>query len=298
MSENDTLTRIPGTFVGHWTSRDRTTGTTAILFPEGARCGAMLLGGASGTRQMGVFQPTHISNLAHGMCLSGGSAFGLSAADGVMRFLETQDKGFDSGYGRVPIVPAAIIFDLPTATTRPNAESGYAAASGATRQPVECGRIGAGAGATVAKWYGSRLPGGLGSYACNVETWSIGALVVVNAVGAVRDPETAEWIVGRGDQPSAPASVRDDWHGNTTLVVVTTDAPLDGAQATTLARMASAGLARTLYPAYSPFDGDGVFAFSTGSGTHLRSETVAYLGHVAARMVANAIIRAVCSTSR
>ena len=295
MADNKTLTRIPGTLVGHWTSEDRTTGTTVILFPDGAHCGAVLLGTASSTRQMDVFQPTHISNLAHGMCLSGGSAFGLTAADGVMRFLESQQIGFNSGYGKVPSVPTAIIFDLAIATTRPNADSGFLAARCASSQPVEQGRIGVGAGATVSKWHGSRLPGGVGSYACDIKNWSIGALSVVNAVGSVRDPNTSKWIVGNGNDLSPPAHVYGDWKGNTTLVIVTTNAPLNGAQATLVAQMASAGLARTLYPAYTPFDGDGVFAFSTGSGQLIGHNHVAYLGHVAAKMVANSIMNAVHS---
>lgn len=296
MSDNDTLTRIPGTLVGHWTSEDRTTGTTVILFPDGAHCGAVFLGAASSTRQMDVFQPTHISNLAHGMCLSGGSAFGLSAADGVMKFLESQQIGFNSGYGKVPSVPTAIIFDLAVANTRPNANSGFLAAHCASSQPVEQGRIGVGAGATVAKWHGSPQPGGVGSYASDIDNWSIGALSVVNTVGSVRDPNTSEWIVGNGDDLSPPTPVHGDWKGNTTLVIVTTNAPLNGAQATLLARMASAGLARTLYPAYTPFDGDGVFVFSTGSGHLCGHNQVAYLGHVAASMVVNSIINAVHST--
>ena len=113
--ENFTLTRVPGVLVGHWTDEAKSTGCTVLLFPEGARCGAVQLGSASGTREMGVFDPAHISGKVHGMCLSGGSAFGLAAADGVVEFLESKGIGFDSGYGKVPIVPAAIIFDLATA---------------------------------------------------------------------------------------------------------------------------------------------------------------------------------------
>lgn len=292
-AENFSITRVPETLVGHWTDAARTTGTTVLLFPRGARCGAMLLGSASGTRELGVFDPGHLASRVHGMCFSGGSAFGLAAADGVMEFLAGRGIGFDSGYGRVPIVPAAILFDLPVASSRPNSEAGRSAAAAATSGVVVEGRVGAGAGATVAKWGGRREPGGLGSLSRDTGEWVVGALAVVNAFGSVRDPERTTWVAGDGGGDTGPPDLGGDWSGNTTLVAVATNAPLDGVQATTLARMASAGVARTIYPAYTPFDGDGVFAFSTGDGERVSLAMLAHLGSVAATLVAGSILRAV-----
>ncbi len=291
--ENFTLTRVPGVLVGHWTDEAKSTGCTVLLFPEGARCGAVQLGSASGTREMGVFDPAHISGKVHGMCLSGGSAFGLSTADGVVEFLESKGIGFDSGFGKVPIVPAAIIFDLATAKTWPNAESGRLAAEAAGSAPVEQGRVGAGAGATVAKWGGGRLPGGLGSVAQDVGEYVIGALAVVNAVGLIRDPETGKWLAGDGKAHLQPPKIGADWAGNTTLVCVVTNVPLDSVQLTVLARMASAGIARTIYPAFTPFDGDGVFVFSTGGEGEVSRGVLAHLGSIEGQLTERGIIQAV-----
>jgi L-aminopeptidase/D-esterase-like protein len=290
--DNFTLTRVPGVLVGHWTDQAKSTGCTVLLFPDGARCGAVQLGSASGTREMGVFDPAHISGRVHGMCLSGGSAFGLSTADGVVEFLESKGIGFDSGHGKVPIVPAAIIFDLATAKTRPNAKSGRLAAEAAGSAPVEQGRVGAGAGATVAKWGGGRLPGGLASVAQDVGEYVIGALAVVNAVGLIRDPETGKWIAGDGKAHLQPPKISADWAGNTTLVCVVTNAPFDSVQLTVLARMAGAGIARTIYPAFTPFDGDGVFAFSTEGQKQADRAVLAHFGCLAAHLAAKAIARA------
>lgn len=292
-SENWTLTRVPGVLVGHWTDEAKSTGCTVLLFPDGARCGAVQLGSASGTREMEVFDPAHISGKVHGMCLSGGSAFGLAAADGVVEFLESKGIGFDSGHGKVPIVPAAIIFDLATAKIRPNAESGRLAAEAATSDPVQQGRVGAGGGATVAKWGGGRLLGGLGSAAQDVGEYTIGALAVVNAVGSIRNPENGEWIAGDGKAHLQPPKIGADWAGNTTLVCVATNAPLDSAQLTVLARMASAGIARAIYPAFTPFDGDGVFAFSTADEGEASRAVLAHLGSVGGQLTERCVVRTV-----
>jgi L-aminopeptidase/D-esterase-like protein len=292
VKDNFTLTRVPGVLVGHWTDDAQSTGCTVLLFPDGARCGAVQLGSASGTREMGVFDPAHISGRVHGMSLSGGSAFGLSTADGVVEFLEEKGIGFDSGYGKVPIVPAAIIFDLATAKTRPDAKSGRLAAEAANSDPVKQGRVGAGAGATVAKWGGGRLPGGLGSVAQDVGEYVIGALAVVNAVGSIRDPETGKWIAGDGKAHLQPPKIGADWAGNTTLVCVVTNAPLNSVQLTVLARMASAGIARNIYPAFTLFDGDGVFAFSTKGKGGISHAILANLGSIAGEAVAQSIVYA------
>lgn len=293
VSDNDTLTRVPNTLVGHWADADQSTGTTVILFPQGARGGAVILGAASSTRQLGVFDPTSLPRDIHAVCFSGGSAFGLAAADGVIAFLAYRGIGFDSGYGRVPIVPTAVLFDLATAKTRPDAQSGRAAAEKAGSDRVLEGRVGAGAGATVAKCTGQRLAGGLGSRAADWGDWTLGTLVVVNAFGSVKDAESGIWIAG-GIVPERDYPVLgSDWVSNTTLVAIATDAPLHRGQAATLARMASAGIARTLYPAFTPFDGDVVFACSTTRGPPIQQDSLAQLGNLAARLVAQSIVRAV-----
>ena len=253
----------------------------------------MILGPASGTRQIGVFDPASLPRDIHGVCFSGGSAFGLRAADGVMAFLESRGIGFDSGQGRVPIVPTAILFDLAIAQIRPDANAGWAASAAANQDSIVQGRVGAGAGATVAKWTGKRLPGGVGTCAADLEEWTVGALVVLNAVGAVKDPDTGAWIAGRTEPGMASLNTAGDWADNTTLVVVATSAPLDRNQATILAKMASAGIARTIFPAFTPFDGDVVFAFSTRKAPPVSSNCLARLGELAARLVAQSIVQAV-----
>ena len=253
----------------------------------------MILGPASGTRQTGVFDPASLPRDIHGACFSGGSAFGLRAADGVMAFLESRGMGFDSGHGYVPIVPTAILFDLAIAQTRPNADAGWAAAAAANQNIVPHGRVGAGTGATVAKWTGKRLPGGVGTCAADLEEWTVGALAVVNAVGAVKDPDTGTWIAGRTEPGIDSLNTSGDWEANTTLVAVVVNAPLDRNQATILARMASAGIARTIFPAFTPFDGDVVFAFSTCKAPPVSSNCLARLGELAARLVAQSIVQAV-----
>jgi L-aminopeptidase/D-esterase-like protein len=150
----------------------------------------------------------------------------------------------------------------------------------------------------VAKWGGDRIPGGLGSVAQDAGEYVIGALAVVNAIGSIRDPETGEWIAGDPKAHLQPPKVGGDWAGNTTLVCVVTNAPLDSVQLTVLARMASAGIARTVYPAYTPFDGDGVFAFSTRNDEAISRATLAHLGSIAAQTVAQSMVRAVRISAR
>ncbi|MCO4744601.1 MAG: P1 family peptidase [Proteobacteria bacterium] len=287
-------TLISGVFAGHWTSPERTTGCTAFLFPGGATAGVCVPGSATGTREMGALESGHLAPEIHGLCLSGGSAFGLAAADGVMRTLAEQGIGFDTSNGPVPIVPAAILYDLSTGTVRPDAASGRAAAESASSRPLAEGRVGAGAGAKVGSVTGSAVPGGFGCSTYAVGEWTVGAAVAVNALGSVRDPETGAWVAGGPPTDlRRPGSPREQ----TTLAVVVTDAPLDKGAATVLARMASAGLARTLYPAYTAFDGDVVFAVSPAKGPCVDPMDLTRLGHAAAIVVARAIVRAVSRAS-
>jgi L-aminopeptidase/D-esterase-like protein len=288
---NATITAVRGVLAGHATLPSHT-GVTALLFPAGARGAVHVPGSASGTREMGALDPSHIAGDIHAICLSGGSAFGLAAADGVMAVLEARGIGFETPHGRVPIVPAAILFDLHTATARPDRDTGSQAASAATDAPLPEGRVGAGTGARVAMSSGSPVPGGVGGAAVTVGAWTVGAVAAVNAVGSVFDPDTATWVAG-GASEAAPLLSAGIWRAQTTLIVVATDAPLDRGRLGVMARMASAGLARTLFPAFTPFDGDTVFAVSTTVGPTVDPLALMRLGDAAAACVARAIVRGV-----
>lgn len=287
---------VPGVRAAHWTHPSATTGCTVVLFPDTARAGLAIPGHASGTRQLGALDPTHIAGGVHGFCLSGGSAFGLAVADGVMQELRARGIGFDTRVAKVPIVPTAILFDLAVAEAQPDAAGGRAATvlalDGAAAQIAE-GRVGAGAGATVGKAFGAIEPGGFGTAALRLGPWLVGAAVAVNAFGAVRSPRSGAWLAGRPAGAVGIPGLKGTWQTNTTLAVVATDAPLDRAACTVVARMASAGLARAIDPVYTPFDGDTVFAASTGRGPALDPMTVLRIGALAADALAEAVVRGV-----
>ena len=247
-------------------------------------------GSATGTRELGVLAPGHLAGRIHGLCLSGGSAFGLGAADGVLAVLEKRGVGFPVGHTVVPIVPAAILFDLAVAQARPDAAMGAAAAEAASSAPLAEGRVGAGTGATVANVTGAPQPGGIGCWSEVVDRYTVGAVAAVNALGAVWDPADAAWLTA--PPPAAPAGPVE-LRAQTTLVAVVTDAPLAHDGCAVMARMASAGFARTLFPAFSPFDGDVVFVAATGDGTGVSPQALMGLGDAAARVVATAIVRGV-----
>jgi len=289
---NATLTAVPGVRVGLATDVAHRTGVTVLRFDAGARGGLWVPGSATGSREWGALQADHIAGEVHAICFAGGSAFGLAAADGVMAALESDGIGFDTGYGRVPIVPAAILFDLHTATARPDATMGRQAALAASTAPVEIGAVGAGTGARVGVGGGAPAPGGQGSAATRVDAFVVGALAVVNAVGAVVDPRSGQVIAG-GSQGEGLPQTAGAWRGQTTLVAVATDAPLDRPACRILAKMAAAGMARALRPAFTPFDGDVVFAVSTGRGERVDAAALARIGAVAADAVADAIVGAV-----
>lgn len=284
-------TSVPGVLAAHWTHPEGTTGVTVLRFPGGARAGLSVPGHAPGSRELGVLAPTHLAGAIHALCLAGGSAFGLAAADGVMAVLAEQGEGFDTGAGKVPIVPAAILFDLSVGPHRPDAAAGAAAARACSRDPLPEGRVGAAAGGRVGKAHGNVVPGGTGCAEEAVGAFTVAAVAAVNAFGGVRDPATGAFVAG-GPIGAATPSLPGDWRGNTTLAAVLTDAPLDRAQCTVLADMATAGLARTLDPAFTPFDGDTVFAVSTGQGSSDAGLLTA-LGAAAARVLARAVLRGV-----
>ncbi len=299
------LTRIGGVEVGHHELDGLPTGCTAVLVREGATAAVDVRGSAPGTRETDLLNPVHSIQEAHAVVLSGGSAFGLAAADGVMRFLEEAGVGYPVGPHRVPIVPAAILFDLGVQgypAVRPGADCGYRAAAAANSGPVRRGNAGAGAGATVGKMRGmdSAMKGGIGGASLEAG-FTVAALIAVNAVGDVVDPANGEVVAGvRSSDGFADArklllgAEPDDYvsGANTTIGIVATDAPLTQAEATKVAQMAHDGLARTIYPVHTPSDGDVIFVLATGDGP---AAPVGRIGALAAEVVARAVLDAVRS---
>jgi L-aminopeptidase/D-esterase-like protein len=303
------LTAVPGLKVGHHTLAERPTGCTVILAEAGATAGVDVRGGAPGTRETDLLDPSNTVQRVHAVVLSGGSAFGLDAATGVVRFLEERGVGFDVGVAKVPIVPAAVLFDLAVGDrpqVRPTAESGYRAAQAATDEPVAEGNVGAGAGATVGKFAGSAraMKSGLGTASITLpDGLIVAALVAVNAVGDVLDPATGQLIAGaRTDDGRALADARRLLRTvgfkplarpgeSTTIGVVATNATLDKAQARKVAQMAQDGFARAIVPAHTPLDGDTIFALATGRLPG--GADVMTIGALAAEVMAHAVVRAV-----
>ena len=322
---HDAITDITGLRVGHWTDAAAATGCTVLLGPpEGMTAAVAVLGGAPGTRETDVLAPGNSVEKAHAIVLTGGSAFGLEAASGVMRWLRAQDIGFPMRGGvRVPIVPAAVIYDLGTGSAEvwPDADAGVAACLAAREGDVPRGSVGAGAGATVAKLAGPEraLKGGLGTASDRHATGiTVGALVAVNAVGEIVDPATGRAVApvlpkdGRplsalthlrsrrlsppGQQTNqlgvseSQGSAEPPATANTTIAVVATDLALDRAQLLRLALMAHAGIARTIRPSHTPADGDTVFAVSTGRLQPAGPVDLVAVGALAARALERAIL--------
>lgn len=302
------IRRVPGVLAGHHTLDGRPTGCTVVLTPDGATGGVDVRGGAPGTRETDLLDPVNSVQDVHGIVLSGGSAFGLETAAGVSRFLEERGFGFQTGPARVPIVPAAILFDLSIgdASIRPDADCGYRAAEAAMRADARLaeGNAGAGAGATVGKVAGLEraMKGGIGTASIELPSGLIvAAIVAVNAVGDVIDPATGRTLAGvrteQGDELAGALQVlRAEGAAvgrpgsNTVIGVVATNAALSKAEATKVAQMAHDGLARTIVPSHTPWDGDTMFALATGEHEGARLTTV---GAFAAEVVAEAIVRAI-----
>jgi L-aminopeptidase/D-esterase-like protein len=297
---NITITAVPGLRVGHAQNDEAMTGCTVILCETGAVGGVDQRGGAPGTLETDLLRPMHRVEKVHGVLLTGGSAFGLEAAGGVMRYLEERGIGFDVGVARVPIVPAAVIFDLAIgrADVRPDAEMAYQACLNATSEPVIEGNVGAGTGATVGKILGMQnaMKLGVGSACVEiVEGLFVGAIAVVNALGDVIDPRTGTIIAGaRSEDGFADTlSVMRQFQAksatstsNTVIGVVATNAKLSKEEANKVAQMAQDGLARTIRPAHTMYDGDTIFALSTGD---VKAD-VNLIGAFAAEMFAEAIV--------
>ncbi|WP_376099031.1 P1 family peptidase [Roseomonas sp. CCTCC AB2023176] len=302
------ITDVAGIRVGHFTHDRRPTGCTVILTEDGATAGVDVRGAAPGTRETNLLDPGNLVERVHAVMLSGGSAFGLDAATGVMRWLEEKGIGYPAGPARVPIVPAAILFDLPMGDhrIRPDAASGYAACQAASANAPEEGSVGAGAGATVGKLFGlaRAMKGGIGTASAKVGNVTVGAIVAVNAVGDVIDPATGQVVAGARTAPDATGFVRatdailaGDLPQNlragmaTTIGVVATDATLTKAQCGRLATAAHDGLARAIDPIHTMVDGDTIFAVATGKNP-LTGNMLA-LQAIVPRVVESAILRAV-----
>lgn len=313
------LCSVNGLQVGHFTHPDRPTGCTVVLTPQGAVAGVDVRGAAPGTRETDLLAPTNSVPHIHGLLLSGGSAFGLDAASGVMQWLEERGHGVLVGPVRVPIVPAAVVFDLGVddftlnpqgSRIRPDAQAGYQACVNASAAPVAQGNVGAGAGATVGKLNGPlcAMKGGVGSAALTVQGVTVAALVVCNALGDVVHPLSGELLAGARQAPDRRALL-DVRHaqlsgqtlgplplgGNTTIGVVATDVPLHKAQCQRLAQVAHDGLARSIRPVHTPMDGDTLFALSTGTLAH--SADMMLLSTLAAEVTAMAVVNAIEAAS-
>ena len=300
------LTAISGFRVGHGTDTNGCTGCTVILCPEGTVGGVDIRGSAAGSREMDALSPMHLVPHVHAVLLAGGSAFGLDAAGGVMRYLEEHGIGFDVQVTHVPIVPAAILFDLRLGDyrARPDAQMAYQACLRATSGPIEEGSVGAGTGATVGKLLGMphATKSGLGTTALELNGGlRVAALVAVNAFGDVRDPATSRVLAGMRTAPESrefadtAAAMRrgtspDGYRAeNTTLAVVATNARLTKLQATKMAQVAQHGLVRTISPVHTTFDGDLVIGLATGE---VEAEPNGE-GLAAADVVAEAVVRAI-----
>jgi L-aminopeptidase/D-esterase-like protein len=277
------ITRVDGIRVGHWTDPVGLTGCTVVLAPPATVGSGSVRGGAPGTRETDLLRPGMLVEEVHAVVLAGGSAYGLAAADGVMRWLESRGVGFDTGVAVVPIVPAAVVFDLAVGdpAARPGPEEGVAACSAASTEVAE-GPVGAGTGATVGA---DHAPGGVGTAAVEEHGVVVGALAVVNAFGAVVNDEGRP-IVGK--VPDAAAGPRWPWT-NTVLGVVATDARCSKEEARHLAEAAHRGVARAVEPAHTMWDGDTVFTLATGRSEDSQAE----LDRMAERALATAIRRAV-----
>lgn len=300
------ITAVPGIRVGHATDPVGLTGCTVVLCEKGAIGGVDQRGGAPGTRESDLLRPLHLIQKVHAVLLAGGSAFGLNAADGVMRYLEEREVGFETRVARVPIVPAAILFDLELGDpkARPDAAMGYAACRAATSGQVAEGNVGAGTGATVGNILGMNraMKSGLGTAAVVLGRGIVvGALIAVNPFGDVIDPGTSKILAGarkhQSDEMADTLLVMREMMGkgssrftsNTTIGVVATNCRFNKEEANKVAQMAQDGIARAIRPAHTLFDGDTLFVLAVGN----KGADVNVIGAYAAEMVSEAIVRAV-----
>ena len=301
------ITDVAGIEVGHFTDPRRPTGCSVVIAREGAVAGVDVRGAAPGTRETDLLAPGNLVEQVHAIMLAGGSAWGLEAATGAVRWLEEHGVGLDVGVGRLPLVPAAVLFDLHVGDmkVRPDAAAGYAACAAATHKPPAEGNVGAGAGAVVGKMFGLQhaMKGGVGTASVTVAGVTVGALIACNAVGDVVDPDTGRPLAGA--RAADGLTLRDTRHAllrgepphpllagsNTTIGVIATDARLTKVQAQRLAVAGHDGLARSINPVHTMSDGDTLFTLSTGHVPHHPGMMV--LATMAAEAVARATVRAV-----
>lgn len=316
MQSMNGITDVAGILVGHETDLEALTGCTVILCPAGAVGGVDQRGGAPGTRETDLLRPLHMVDKVHAVLLTGGSAFGLDAAAGVMQYLEEQGVGFNAGVARVPIVPAAVLFDLAIgdASVRPDAAMGYRAAQNASADPPAEGNVGAGTGCTAGKILGpaQAMKSGIGTASMKIGRGIIvGAIAAVNPFGDVVDPGTGKIIAGARTAKVGPLTIGQEEtfagtlqvmrtligrtalsfasRANTVIGVIATNAKLDKNETNKVAQMAHNGLARTIRPAHTMFDGDTIFALSTGK----KGADANIVGAFAAEVMVEAVLRAV-----
>lgn len=303
------FTDIDGIKVGHAQNLDAATGCSVIICGNGATAGVDVRGGSPGTRETDLLNPVNMVQQIHAVMLSGGSAFGLDAASGAMKYLEERNIGFDVQVTKVPIVCSAVLFDLAIGDykVRPDLKMGYEACMNAINTECPNGNVGAGTGATVGKLLGLKtaMKGGLGSYALQVGDLKVGAIVAVNCLGDVIDPSTGEILAGLlgedkknfiGTENMMIAnydSKKNLFSGNTTIGVVATNAKFSKSEMNKIASMAHNGYARTMRPAHSIFDGDTIFALSTGD---IQAD-ISTVGFLTARAMEQAVINAIKSAS-
>ena len=311
LSHSGHIAQVQGLLVGHHTLTQRPTGCTVVLCPQGATAGVDVRGAAPGTRETDLLHPSHLVQQVHGITLSGGSAWGLDAASGTARWLEEQGIGLDVGVARIPLVPAAVLFDLGLgdARVRPDAAAGYAACAAASRTRPAEGSVGAGAGASVGKIFGQEraMKGGIGTASFTVDGVTVGAIVACNALGDVYHPRTGALLAGcRSADGSELRGARDALlagtpaspvlsGSNTTIGVIATDVALTKPQAQRLATIGHDGLARAINPAHTMSDGDTLFALATGQAD--KTLGLMTLFTLAAEAVAIATARAVLLAS-
>jgi L-aminopeptidase/D-esterase-like protein len=304
---HNAITNVPGIKVGHYTDKEAATGCTVILCETGAVAGVDVRGSAPGTRETDLLRPMNLVEKVQAVLLSGGSAFGLDAAGGVMRYLEERGFGQETMVARVPIVPAAVLFDLDTGSSkiRPGIEEGYKACLAATDKKVAEGCVGAGTGATVGKILGIEraTKSGLGTASCKIgDDIIVAAIIAVNAIGDVINHKTGKILAGpRNEENNGFLStvelltssthnyVKSSLPTNTTLGVVATNSRLNKEQVNKLAQMAQDGIARAINPSHTMYDGDTIFALSLGDKTG----DLTTLGTAAAEVVADAVVRAI-----
>jgi L-aminopeptidase/D-esterase-like protein len=301
------ITDVEGIRVGHASNREAMTGCTVILCEEGAVGGVEIRGSATGTRQIDSLYPVHVVQEVHAILLTGGSSFGLDAAGGVVRYLEERGKGFDVGVTHVPVVPTAVIFDLPLGDyrVRPDADMAYQACLHASSEAVEEGSVGVGTGATVGKLFDLEraCKGGVGTASLEAGGVIVGVIAAVNALGDVVDERSGEILVGLRDEEgsrfanTAELLRQGIWKkgfgtsslGNTTIGVIATNVALNREDTIKVAQMAHNGLARVISPINTTFDGDIVFALSLGQ----REGEVNNVGALAEAAIVEAVKRAV-----